>query len=463
MKLRSLAMVLMSLVLLALAATVRAADLEWSVEVLPAESGWLLAIPNGVNDREEVCGVYVEEGGWYFAQKGLVWRNGGYDDLASTVGLPAGKVYSQANAISNRGVVVGSAYDLDGRVTTAPQTAVAWDLRARTVRDLHPAALGYAESSAIAVDDTGRIVGAVRTFDPPNGIFDQRAIVWGPGAESTGRLLPFPAGSDFTVSAAFAVHESGLVVGWTQSDLFSSEPHATAWLPDGTILDLHEEILALDGDMSWTRAFGVDPNGRILGHALSFATGRGLPWTWTAEDGVQALDTGDGGPFIVTDGIQDYADLVVGADGDANAGEQRAAVWIDGMLTWMPLLDGMRNMWATGVNSKGVIVGQAILSPNAYWWQGSRGFIARPAPDAERLLARLIGIVERSGIEAGLRTALLAKLDAAARGGTGGIVMAGPLGAFSRLVHAQDGKKIPSTQVDELLADAAEIAGLLSD
>ena len=460
---RSVRLTVLGLLLAALVATVHAAELDWTVELLPADADWLLAIPNCVNDHEEICGVYVEEGGWYFAQKGILWRGGGYEDLATTVGLPTGKVYSQANGISNRGIVVGSAYDLDGRTVSSPQTAVAWDLRAGTVHDLHPAAFGYAESAAIAVDDTGRIAGAARTFDPPNSVFEERAVVWERGSTWTARLLPFPTGSDFTVSAAFAVHESGLVAGWMQDDLFSLEPHATVWLPDGTIVDLHEDILALDEDMSWTRAFGVDQEGRVVGHALGLLTGRALPWTWTAEDGVQALDTGDSEQFIVSDAIQGYADLVVGADGDANAGGQVAAIWTEGDLTWLPLLDGLRNMWATSVSTKGVIVGHAIPTPNSWWWQGSRGFIATPTPDPERLLARLIGIVERADLPRGVQTALLAKLAAASGDGSGESVKPGPLGAFSNLVEAQYGQKIPTDLGDDLLADVEEIADLLTD
>lgn len=452
---------LASLVVVALVAAAHAGDLEYDVELLPSESDWLLALPSGVNDQGEICGVYVDAGGWYFAQKGIVWRGGAYEDLASIAGMPAGRDYSQANAINNRGVVVGSAYGLSGTTTTAPQVAVAWDLRAGTHRVLHPPTFGYAESSAAAVDDTGRIVGAARTFDPANGVFEQRAVVWEPGAAP--RLLPFPSGSTYTVSAAFAVHDSGLMAGWTQPDLFSQEPHATVWLPDGRILDLHSAIVALDSRMTWTRAFGVDENGRVVGHAFGVSNSDGLAWAWTLDGGVVGLDSTGRAPFIVHDAIGDFADLVVGAAGDPNLGEQRAAVWNAGDRVDLPLLTGIRNMWTTGVNTKGVFVGQAILPPGAFWWQGCRGYVATPAPDPGRLLARLVGMVERADLPDGLRNALLAKLSAAARGTNDADVNAGPLGAFGNLVRAQRGKAIPADLADTWRSDAAEIESLLDD
>ena len=77
------------LVVATLAATARGAEPEWTIGLLPAESDWLLAIPNGVNDRGEVCGVYVDAGGWYYAQKGLIWRDGGYAVGALLAGVLA--------------------------------------------------------------------------------------------------------------------------------------------------------------------------------------------------------------------------------------------------------------------------------------------------------------------------------------------------------------------------------------
>jgi probable HAF family extracellular repeat protein len=172
-------------------------------------------------------------------QHAFLWTpTGGMQDL----GVPSGYASSAAVAINNRGRVAGALTKADGITSTAAIWTVANGWRI----------LPSSESAfATAINDAGQVVGEYNTSP-------QQAILWAPGKspQELGTL-------GGTNSVAISLINAGQVVGVSSlpGDLVS---HAFSWSASGGMQDLGT-FSSFPNGMSW--ATSINNTGEIVGWA----------------------------------------------------------------------------------------------------------------------------------------------------------------------------------------------------
>lgn len=181
----------------------------------------------GVNDLGQVVGsMTVTLPGGLQELRGFVWTL--FTGQHSLGKLP-GTVGSTATGINSSGCISGTSFINDDHAQAAYWTdETGWTT------------LG--DGSAVAINDGGQIAGnAVAGY----------GFLWSP---ATG-LVPGPA---ITVKG---LNSAGQVVGYTHPS--GGNPHAVLWVPGSDAVDLGVP----DGYL-WSKAFGINDNGEIVGAAL---------------------------------------------------------------------------------------------------------------------------------------------------------------------------------------------------
>jgi probable HAF family extracellular repeat protein len=250
------------------------------------------------------------------------------DDLGA---LSGGQ--SQALAINDSGVVVGSSTVLSGA-----RRAVRWKKGVK--RNL--GTLGGRNSEATAINLAGVIVGWSETSSGK-----RHAFIWRNGVMTDLGAL---AGG---FSQANGINRYGRVVGW--STAASGRKHAVTW-KNGVLQDL-----GTHGRM-WSAAAAINDKGRIAGTlgAPLEAEGKGLdessPFlfyqgTWTVF--------GTGQPSSEARAIS-AGGIIVGQDEDPRDGFANADAWVweNGVVQQLPELSDAHS-GANGVNQYGTIVGSS--------------------------------------------------------------------------------------------------------
>jgi len=170
--------------------------------------------------------------------------------------------YSEAHAINALGQVAG----FSEVFRCASQHAFLW--QAGVMEDISGGAGDPSFSRAFAINDSGHVVGyivsSVCTTTPPPA----RAFLWIDGAMN---LLPLPTGH--TTGSAHGINEEGLVVGTTGN---GSTTRAILW--DGPGMT---DLGVLAGDSS-SMARDINDSGRIVGVSWGQTGSRAFLW----QDGV---------------------------------------------------------------------------------------------------------------------------------------------------------------------------------
>lgn len=209
--------------------------------------GGARAFADAVSDRGEVVGWSEDaDGGRY----GFLWtKQNGMRNLGD---LPGGNVNGAALDITDRGLVVGHSYAADG------QFAFRWTEK-EGMRSLGDLPGGRAESVAKAANDRGQIVGV--------GHIEQdyaRAVLW----DEDGQIRDLGVLRAGDISSADDINKDGQVVGWS-----APHPGGTSlafvpflWTEEHGMLDLH--TLLDEGSEGWQlsgfQMGGINDRGEIL-------------------------------------------------------------------------------------------------------------------------------------------------------------------------------------------------------
>jgi probable HAF family extracellular repeat protein len=294
---------------------------------------------------------------------GVVWKHGGILDL----GTLKGGYESVANAVNNRGEVVGYANntipDSESLVGLGSQTrAVAW--WNGEIHDL--GTLGGTDAVALYVNNLGQIVGQSYTSSsvPPltpecgDSPLTLHAFIWENGQMTDLRTL---GGS---CASAFALNNRGQVVG-EATIAGDTESHAFLW-ERGLMKDLG----ALGGTHGY--AGWVNDSGRVVGAATNSGDQALLAFSWK-DDAITNLRTLDGDACSAADAINSK-DQVVGGSGFYDASffpactdaVEHAVLWEDGkILDLNSVVSAPSDITlneATFINDRGEISGFGTLS-----------------------------------------------------------------------------------------------------
>jgi probable HAF family extracellular repeat protein len=283
-------------------------------------------VANAINNR----GVIVGGSGHAF-----VWQNGVKTDLGTLAGGRA----SAATAINDNGVIVGWS-----TIKSGDTRAVRWINGVKK----NLGTLGGRNSEARSVNHFGVIVGWSETASG-----DRHAFVWKNGVMTDLGTL----GGNF--SQAEGINRSGVIVG--RSTTASGEQHAFRW-KDGVFKDLGTQ-----GRMH-SLAFAINTRGQIAGalgphldaagEELDFADG----FVYFQEAFTNNVGGGFNRPTTFPRAISSEG-VVVGQAFDTgdDPGAEQAWVWENGKSAVLPVLDPTitldNHAGALGVNRAGTIVG----------------------------------------------------------------------------------------------------------
>lgn len=230
-----------------------------------------------VNDNGQMVGKrsYAKSGD----QKAMLWDA---DGKPVELGAFGGKV-SEANAINDAGVVVGSANDAGGNARAFLWKPSGGMIRLATLKDGWSAAYDINKSGQIAgYSSTSAVMweadGSIRDLGTLNGYWRSTAfglnnngMVVGAATDSAGKSRAFvwtqDAGMKELVSLAGwdevraeDVNDAGVIVGWARNDKGSYR--AVAWDASGNIIDLG----GLPQGVS-SMASRINSEGKIVGQA----------------------------------------------------------------------------------------------------------------------------------------------------------------------------------------------------
>jgi probable HAF family extracellular repeat protein len=203
--------------------------------------------------------------------------------------------------------------------------------------------LGGPSAQAQDINDAGEIIGS-----STNAAVQTRAFLWRDGTMSE---LGTPGSSE-----AFAVNETGHVVGRSRTAISSTSPyHAVRWL-GGSLTDLTPSS-------STAYAAGVNEVGQIVGTNNG---AKGFVW----QNGV-LTELGDlGGGCSSASDIDDTGHVVGAAcstEVNPSGSPWRAVIWHNGAVIDLGKLAGMDDSGATAINNLGQIVGSSgRMDPDTY-------------------------------------------------------------------------------------------------
>ncbi|MCV2350901.1 PEP-CTERM sorting domain-containing protein [Paucibacter sp. Y2R2-4] len=125
---------------------------------------------------------------------------------------------------------------------------------------------------------------------------------------------------------------------------------ALAATPQYSIVDLG--VVSGDSD---SQAFGASPNGSyVVGRSMG---SQGHAYSWSAQDGMQALPNLAGRKYAVANAVND-AGIAVGVSSTTVFGSAPLPVmWKQGAVTALTMPLGYNSGWAYSINSAGVAVG----------------------------------------------------------------------------------------------------------
>ena len=323
----------------------------------------------GNTDNGLIAGVSDTHDG---AQHATLWYRGLLGDLATT-GL--GGPNSIAVGLNARGQVVGAAET----AAKDPENFCAYDTGLQCLAFLWQdgvmralPTLGGKNATASTINIHGEAVGLAEntTRDPScpaPQVFDYEAVAWGPKPGQIRELRPLPGD---TVGVAFWINDRGQAVG--TSGLCSNTlpsgvivgPHAVLWEADGSVVDLgnlggsvNTELVAIGN-----RGIYINNHGEVVGGSALAGNKAAHAFLWNKDTGMRDLGVLPGDTVSGALGMNERGE-VVGVSNDPD-GNPRAFLWRNGAITdlndMVPADSPLFLLFASGINSRGVIVGFGV-------------------------------------------------------------------------------------------------------
>ncbi|WP_371795102.1 S8 family serine peptidase [Streptomyces sp. NBC_01718] len=265
---------------------------------------------------------------------------------------PSGRqLIGRFSVATDRDAVIGSADVVVGKVTQPKVTVTS----------------SFGPAVGFSLDDLGRVVGSKQQ--------DGKSVPIRWDAEHGVTVLASAGGS--TDSVFNQSRTAGLAVG--QLSLPDGSARGGLWDASGALTQLplpDWRAYSLD------RAFAVNDSGTVVGNATANvrdpATGRSTPYndpfTWTKDGGFTKLQHLTDNPSLTEPLAINNAGIAVGHS--RLDGQRRAVKWApDGTVTDLGVLPGMSSSYAQDVNSAGVIVGTS----------GDDAFVLQPGGTMKRL------------------------------------------------------------------------------
>jgi uncharacterized membrane protein len=260
----------------------------------PGTGGWtvlsnpgLWASADAISDDGDIIGCGRES--TTSQVKGIYWPPG-YEDEMIVLEPPSGGVNSYAQGVNDLGEAVGDSFvDGDGVV-------IQWDLDPLAV-SITPQVLGSVEGKHTVTNDINNnhaVVGYA--YDGVDSRHCQAFYCAGLG-EPIQFLQPLSEGVDGPDAVAWAISDSGLIVGHSRDD--DAIKRAVAWQPpyDGPPIDLE-----IPTGISSSEAFDVNSAEKIVGRLLEMGCG----FVYDFNSGtLEYLESPSGGAANLAIGIND--------------------------------------------------------------------------------------------------------------------------------------------------------------
>lgn len=257
---------------------------------------------------------------------------------------------------------------------------------------MHPLpTLGGENGFAAGINNRGQVVGWAEnnTHDPTcvaPQVLQFEAVIWGPDPEQIQQLPPYPGDTD---SSAVAINDKGQVVGISgkcdQAFGRFSARHAVLW-EHGKVIDLGNF-----GGIAWNTPVSINKRGDIVGFSDFPGDDNGKPnfHAFLKIKGHKIVDlkTLPGDILSEALGINERGQVVgisIGANGT------RAFLWEDGIMTdlnsLLPRGTSVTLAYAGDINDRGEITGGLIDPNHAQCGPATLGcaFLATPKRDHDR-------------------------------------------------------------------------------
>lgn len=226
---------------------------------------------------------------------------------------------------------------------------VTFETSAKTLEPL----TGGAMSTAVAINDTGSVVGiSSNSTQQVRGVKWTVNIIDGTVTSAT-ELSPL---TGFNYSAAYGINQSGFIVG--ESESAANTVVAVYWT-SGSTAAVKLADLAVGKNSA---AYSVSASGRIIGESVN-GSDKTVPVYWSSSSATPvALPTISAGGTGTAFGIIDLADgssVIVGESDDHAVRWKVNAAGVAQAVEDMGTLSGHTRSVAIGVNRSGVMVGES--------------------------------------------------------------------------------------------------------
>jgi probable HAF family extracellular repeat protein len=342
-----------------------------------------------------------------FVGHAFQWQDG----IATDLGALPGTNNSGVSGMNSRGTVVGVSENglVDPVINFPDLEPVVW----KDGRIIDLGTFGGNFGQANAINDRGQVVGfATNTIPTPVSIAafgcdvdlamptQSRAFIWEGGAiQDLGTL----GGTD---SCAVFINQRGQVAGYSFTDSSANPPvHPFLW-QHATIRDL--------GTLGGTQGFtnGLNNRGEVVGasslaqnpEACTNAPTPGChPFLW---DGGRLIDLGTlGGDTGNAESLNDATEVVGEADLPGASGSQlhHAFLWRRGVMMDLGTQDGDPCSLALSINSRGQVVGgstdcSTLLNGHAFLWeQGPMVDLNSFVPPSSNLILTVATLISDRG------------------------------------------------------------------